>query len=184
MCHERQSLNERLDLRPHFGEDGGIVGVSMTEAVHALAPIYIVIGFRLDERVERVGDDAVANNYHAHTAHAAGVLVGGFEVDGGKIIHVLMNVSAKLMKKDEMPMHGPLKKCGHIRRVTRLVIKQKNETELIQSQVVEWRRQDSNLRPLGYEPNELPLLHSAICDCKGTAFSRIVKSLGLKIVKF
>ena len=24
------------------------------------------------------------------------------------------------------------------------------------------RRQDSNLRPLGYEPNELPLLHSAI----------------------
>lgn len=24
------------------------------------------------------------------------------------------------------------------------------------------RRKDSNLRPLGYEPNELPLLHSAI----------------------
>ena len=27
------------------------------------------------------------------------------------------------------------------------------------------RRQDSNLRPLGYEPNELPLLHSAIYVC-------------------
>ena len=26
-----------------------------------------------------------------------------------------------------------------------------------------WRGQDSNLRPLGYEPNELPLLHPAIC---------------------
>ena len=24
-----------------------------------------------------------------------------------------------------------------------------------------WRGQDSNLRPLGYEPNELPLLHPA-----------------------
>ena len=32
-----------------------------------------------------------------------------------------MNVSAKLMKKDEMPMHGPSKKCGHIWRVTRLI---------------------------------------------------------------
>ncbi len=26
------------------------------------------------------------------------------------------------------------------------------------------RRKDSNPRPLGYEPNELPLLHSAIFD--------------------
>ena len=25
-----------------------------------------------------------------------------------------------------------------------------------------WREQDSNLRPLGYEPNELPLLHPAV----------------------
>ena len=25
-----------------------------------------------------------------------------------------------------------------------------------------WRGQDSNLRPLGYEPNELPLLHPAM----------------------
>ncbi len=38
------------------------------------------------------------------------------------------------------------------------------------------RRQDSNLRPLGYEPNELPLLHSAICllfdnGCKGIEYS-------------
>ena len=31
-----------------------------------------------------------------------------------------------------------------------------------------WREEDSNLRPLGYEPNELPLLHPAICECKGT----------------
>ena len=31
-----------------------------------------------------------------------------------------------------------------------------------------WREEDSNLRPLGYEPNELPLLHPAICECKIT----------------
>ena len=35
----------------------------------------------------------------------------------------------------------------------------------------ELRRPDSNERPLGYEPNELPLLHSAIfCGCKSTNF--------------
>jgi hypothetical protein len=27
-----------------------------------------------------------------------------------------------------------------------------------------WRGRDSNPRPLGYEPNELPLLHPASCD--------------------
>ena len=38
------------------------------------------------------------------------------------------------------------------------------------------RRLDSNERPLGYEPNELPLLHSALfCRCKSTAFFWIIK---------
>ena len=43
-----------------------------------------------------------------------------------------------------------------------------------------WRRPDSNWRPLGYEPNELPLLHSAICVCKGNAFSAFVNSKNQK----
>ena len=30
-----------------------------------------------------------------------------------------------------------------------------------------WRGQDSNLRPLGYEPNELPLLHPAMFRFRG-----------------
>ncbi len=30
-----------------------------------------------------------------------------------------------------------------------------------------WREEDSNLRPLGYEPNELPLLHPAMCRFTG-----------------
>ena len=39
------------------------------------------------------------------------------------------------------------------------------------------RRLDSNERPLGYEPNELPLLHSALfCRCKSSVFLWIVKS--------
>lgn len=35
-----------------------------------------------------------------------------------------------------------------------------------------WREQDSNLRPLGYEPNELPLLHPAMF--RGAKLDKIV----------
>ena len=33
------------------------------------------------------------------------------------------------------------------------------------------REEDSNFRPLGYEPNELPLLHPAICGCASSALT-------------
>ena len=38
------------------------------------------------------------------------------------------------------------------------------------------RGQGSNLRPPGYEPDELPLLYPAILDCKGTTFFRKCKN--------
>ena len=36
------------------------------------------------------------------------------------------------------------------------------------------RGQDSNLRPLGYEPNELPLLHPAAMYCNRILNKRVV----------
>jgi hypothetical protein len=41
-------------------------------------------------------------------------------------------------------------------------MKQKKGCNFSQSLLLLLRRPDSNERPLGYEPNELPLLHSAI----------------------
>ena len=38
------------------------------------------------------------------------------------------------------------------------------------------REPDSNWRPLGYEPNELPLLHPAIFMCKDTTYFLISKA--------
>ncbi len=43
--------------------------------------------------------------------------------------------------------------------------KQKRPTRVGRVTAVWWRGQDSNLRPLGYEPNELPLLHPAAITC-------------------
>ena len=49
---------------------------------------------------------------------------------------------------------------------------------LLEKQSLVWRRQDSNLRPLGYEPNELPLLHSAICGAKVVRIGDMCKYIG------
>src|SRR5574344_294477 len=52
-----------------------------------------------------------------------------------------------------------------------MIKKKKRMGEIISSILFLLRRKDSNLRPLGYGPNELPLLHSAMfltCECKGT----------------
>ncbi len=41
-----------------------------------------------------------------------------------------------------------------------------------------WREEDSNLRPLGYEPNELPLLYPAMFfDCKGSNFCNTTQAI-------
>lgn len=85
--HEGQSGDERLDLSPHDGEYGRVVGVLVRESVHLLTEPGVVVGFGMDERIERVGDDTAAHHYHAHAAHAAALPVGGLEVYGGKIGH-------------------------------------------------------------------------------------------------
>ena len=85
--HEGQSGDERLNLPPYHGEHGSVVGVLVRETVHALAEPGVVVGFGMDERVERVGDDTVAHHRHAHAAHAAGLPVGGLEIYGGEVGH-------------------------------------------------------------------------------------------------
>ena len=53
--------------------------------------------------------------------------------------------------------------------------RQKKAAYCFNRQLTELRRPDSNERPLGYEPNELPLLHSAILDCKGNTIFHSTK---------
>ena len=51
----------------------------------------------------------------------------------------------------------------------------KNAPDKAGSVVLVWLRgQDSNLRPLGYEPNELPLLHPATLCCNRILNKRVV----------
>lgn len=85
--HERQTFDQRLNLPPNVGEHRRIVRVLVREPVNLLAEPRVVVGFGLDERVKRVGDDTSTHHHHTHAAHAAAVPVGGLEVYGCKVGH-------------------------------------------------------------------------------------------------
>ena len=85
--HKGQSGDAWRDLFPHFRKGGGVVGIIRTQTVHLLAEPRVVVGHRMDEAVEGVGDDAVAHDHHADAAHAAALSVGGLEIDGCKVFH-------------------------------------------------------------------------------------------------
>ena len=50
---QRQALNKWFYLRPDFRKHRGIVGVLVTKPVDPLAPVIVVIGLRLDERIKK-----------------------------------------------------------------------------------------------------------------------------------
>ncbi len=85
--HEGQSGDARGDLSPHFREGRGGVGVFSRETMHLLAEPCVVVRHRMDEAVEGVGDDAVAHDHHADTAHAAALSVGGLKVNSCEVVH-------------------------------------------------------------------------------------------------
>ena len=49
MCHQRQSLDERLNLFPYFGKDWRIVSVFSTKTMNLTAPVVIILWLGLDE---------------------------------------------------------------------------------------------------------------------------------------
>lgn len=56
-----QTFDERLDLCPDLREDGGFFSVLATKAVDTGAPVVVVVGLGLDERVEGI--------YYLPTSH-------------------------------------------------------------------------------------------------------------------
>ena len=87
VSHQRQTLDERFHLSPDIGEDGRVLSVSHRQAMDPRAPVSIVFGFGLDERIERVAELTIANDDDAHRANRTGIVVGGLEVYGGEVVH-------------------------------------------------------------------------------------------------
>lgn len=85
--HERQALDERLYLFPYVREDGRVVGIAGTQPMHPLAEPAVVVGLRLNERVEALHHFPAPHDYHTHRAHARGSLIGSLEVYGSEVLH-------------------------------------------------------------------------------------------------
>lgn len=67
--HKRKSLYERLYLCPDLREHRRIISIGTAQTVDLLAPVVVVVGLRLDKRVERIRNLTVTHNDYAYRAH-------------------------------------------------------------------------------------------------------------------
>ena len=64
--YQWQIFNQRLNLPPYFGEDGSIISINLGKAVYLCIPVTVIIGFRVDERVERIYNLTIPDYYYAY----------------------------------------------------------------------------------------------------------------------
>ena len=86
---KRQAFYLGSNLFPDKGEDGCVIGILGTQAVHLAAEPLVVLRFRMYEAVERIDDFSVAYDDDSYAADAAGLLVGRLEIYCGKVCHML-----------------------------------------------------------------------------------------------
>ena len=78
--HQRESLNERINLLPDVREHRRILGVLRPQPVHPPAEPLIILRLRMDQAVEPVYNLPSADNHHPHAAHAGQLLVRRLKV--------------------------------------------------------------------------------------------------------
>ncbi len=83
----------RSDLLPDKRKDRRRIRVCRCQSVYSCVPVLIVIRFRLNQVIERIGDPPVPHNHYPNTAYTAPVFIGCFDINRCKIIHVPRTVS-------------------------------------------------------------------------------------------
>jgi hypothetical protein len=83
--HEGQTFDKWFYLCPHLGKYGGFLSIFTAETMHLAAPIVIVVGLWLYERIEGIDNLAVPDNDNAHRTNGATLVVGCFEIYSCKI---------------------------------------------------------------------------------------------------
>ena len=88
MGYEGKPLDQWLYLFPDFREDGGILCVLTCETMHLGTPIIIIIGLRLDERVEGINNLAISDDNHTNGADTGTLVVGSLKIYCCKVSHI------------------------------------------------------------------------------------------------
>ena len=78
--HKWVIFQQRMDLLPDLREHRRVLRIFRSQTVHLAAEPLVVFRLRMDETVERIDDDVIADNDHANAAHAARLLIRGLEV--------------------------------------------------------------------------------------------------------
>ena len=78
--YKGKTLNQWLYLFPDFWEDGGFLCVLTRETMHLGTPIIIIIGLRLDQRVEGINNLAISDDDHTNGANTGSLVVGSLKI--------------------------------------------------------------------------------------------------------
>ncbi len=81
VCHERQPVDQCVDLGPHILELGRLVGIGAGQTVHLRVETAVEIRARPDQPIDFLRHLAVAHDDHAHRTDARPVAVGRLEID-------------------------------------------------------------------------------------------------------
>ena len=102
--HQRQTLNEWLYLPPYLWEYWGFFSIVTGETMHLAAPVVVVVGLRLYQRVEPVGNLTVSDYHHANGAYTGPLVVGRLKVDCSKVLHIRSCLYEKRMRTLAHPL--------------------------------------------------------------------------------
>lgn len=78
--HKWVIFQQRMDLFPDLWEHWRILSIFRSKTVHLAAEPLIVFRLRMNEAVEGIHDNVIADNDYADAAHAARLLVRSLEV--------------------------------------------------------------------------------------------------------
>jgi hypothetical protein len=85
LIREESVTDSFFQLLPDHGKDWGIGSVALSDAMHPLTKVAVVVRLWLYQTVERINHPATTYHHHSHGADTRRMLVGRLKVDGYEV---------------------------------------------------------------------------------------------------